>query len=380
MKAHDVAVNLIRNYAKEERDVTESDIREINKIILVEPFWKEAITPDGQPTKRLIEPGKYKEFPNHVKLSNGEVFYFSSPEQTPGDMQKLIEWFRSERDNKTMHPVELAALMHYKLVRIHPFDDSNGRTSRLIMNYVLLKYGYPPVIIKSSDKKNYFFALNKADTGDIQAIVDYVSAQVLYSLDLMHKLKKGESIEEQDDLDKEIELFKREKNSKSDTSKIKSIGNLMKVFHQNLIRLFEVVIEKQQIRFDDLFVTNKYWIGDNSLMQEVIDKENIDSIVRRLFDQISNEASRALEAFVTNSTHVNLKFFRKGYKPNQDQNLVLNKTLSIKFNTFNYEIVYEGKLLIQKAYSEYYLSESELYQISDEISREIFEIIKHEKS
>jgi hypothetical protein len=295
-------------------------------------------------------------------------------------MQKLIEWFRTERDNKTMHPVELAALMHYKLVRIHPFDDSNGRTSRLIMNYVLLKYSYPPVIIKSSDKKNYFFALNKSDTGDIRAIVDYVAAQVLYSLDLVHKLKRGESIEEQDDLDKEIELFKWEKNSKSDTSKIKSIGDLMKVFHQNLIRLFEVVIEKQQIRFDDLFVTNKYWIGDNSIMQEVIAKENVDSIVRGLFDQISNEASRTLEAFVTNSTHVSLKFFRKGYKPNQDQNLVLNKTLSIKFNTFNYEIVYEGKSLIQKAYSAYYLSESELYQISDEISREIFEIIKNEKS
>lgn len=46
-----------------------------------------------------------------------------------------------------MHAVRYAALAHYKLVDIHPFVDGNGRTSRLIMNLILLKAGYPPVMI-----------------------------------------------------------------------------------------------------------------------------------------------------------------------------------------------------------------------------------------
>ncbi|WP_394803528.1 Fic family protein [Niabella hibiscisoli] len=47
----------------------------------------------------------------------------------------------------------LAAMLHYKFVRIHPFDDGNGRLARLLLNYVLLKNGYTPVVIKSDDKK-----------------------------------------------------------------------------------------------------------------------------------------------------------------------------------------------------------------------------------
>ena len=54
-------------------------------------------------------------------------------------MGELIEWYRTEQEKKAMHPVALAALLHYKFVCIHPFDDGNGRISRLLTNYVLLK-------------------------------------------------------------------------------------------------------------------------------------------------------------------------------------------------------------------------------------------------
>src|SRR5205823_1964159 len=122
---------------------------------------------DGQPTRRLIKIGDYKEYPNHVRLQNGEIFEYALPAETSIQMGELIAWYRAEEENKKLHPVVLAAMLHYKFVRIHPFDDGNGRISRLLMNYVLLQHNLPPVIIKSADKKNYLFALNLGDTGNI---------------------------------------------------------------------------------------------------------------------------------------------------------------------------------------------------------------------
>ncbi len=140
MEAHDVAYEKIKEWATDkERPLTEMDIKNLNKLILVQPFWKEAITSNGQNTRRLIKIGAYKEFPNSVRLPNGEIFDYASPTETPIQMGDLIQWYRNEEEKKEMHPVTLAAMLHYRFVRIHPFDDGNGRISRLLVNYVLLQ-------------------------------------------------------------------------------------------------------------------------------------------------------------------------------------------------------------------------------------------------
>ena len=61
MQAHDVAIKLVNEYANDQtRELTEADVRQWNKIILVKPFWANAQTADGQPTRKLIQPGEYK--------------------------------------------------------------------------------------------------------------------------------------------------------------------------------------------------------------------------------------------------------------------------------------------------------------------------------
>ena len=62
------------------------------------------------------------------------------------------------------HPIIRATLLHGELVKIHPFIDGNGRTSRLLMNLVLMKLGYTPVIIKKEERLKYYEALDKAHT------------------------------------------------------------------------------------------------------------------------------------------------------------------------------------------------------------------------
>lgn len=209
MKAHDVVVLMIRQWASDAaRLLTESDIRTLNEKLLVRPFWKEALTQDGQQTRRLIKVGEYKEFPNSVHLPTGEMFHYADPQEVPARMHALMEWYR--KASETDHPLWVAAKFHYDFVRIHPFDDGNGRLARLLMNYHLLRTDFPPAIIKSANKKSYLAALNRADVGDFEAFVQYIGEQLLWSLDLSIRAAKGENIEEAGDWGKEIEILKRE--------------------------------------------------------------------------------------------------------------------------------------------------------------------------
>jgi len=208
MRAHDVAIEMVKQWANDkDRLISESEIRALNETILVKPFWADALTPDGKPTRRQIIPGEYKEHPNHVQLKSGELFKYAEPNEVPQKMQELMDWYIAE--NEKSHPTIVAAFLHYKFVCIHPFDDGNGRVSRLLMNYHLLRNDYPPVIIKSKDKDSYLYALNQADAGDTDAFIKYVGEQLIWSLELQLKAAKGESIEEEDDLYKEIEVWKK---------------------------------------------------------------------------------------------------------------------------------------------------------------------------
>lgn len=105
--------------------------------------------------------------------------------QVPGEMSRLILWFIKER--RRLHPVELSALLHHKFVYIHPFIDGNGRTARLIMNIVLMRAGYPLVVILKNDRSRYYRALERADRGDYTTLVRFIAQAVERTLDIYLK-------------------------------------------------------------------------------------------------------------------------------------------------------------------------------------------------
>lgn len=212
MEAHDAAVLMVQDWAQDRsRSLTETDIRELNKMILVKPFWKEAITPDGQSTRRKIKIGDYKEHPNSVRLPNGEMFHYTKPENVAIEMRELMDWYRSSSD---LDPVILAAELHYRFIRIHPFDDGNGRVARILVNYVLMLNDLPPVVIKSAEKEKYLTALQKADVGDRDAFHSYMAEQLIWSLELSIKAAKGEDLEEEGDWKKKAIQLERELKTK----------------------------------------------------------------------------------------------------------------------------------------------------------------------
>lgn len=105
----------------------------------------------------------------------------------PGEMQRLMDWYESE--GSTLHPVERAALLSSKFVNIHPFVDGNGRTSRLLLNLELMKYGYPPIVIRKESRFQYYEALDKAAmTGDHSNFIALVAAELKSELDTYLKL------------------------------------------------------------------------------------------------------------------------------------------------------------------------------------------------
>ncbi|MBY0424261.1 MAG: Fic family protein, partial [Cytophagales bacterium] len=289
---------------EEERTLTEKDIKQLNEILLVRPCWKDAITPNGQSTRRLIKVGDYKEFPNSVRLSNGELFEYASPMDTPILMGELIQWFREESSKKELHPVVLAALFHYKFVRIHPFDDGNGRISRLLMNYVLFKNDLPPIVIKSEEpeKRKYLLALNKADTGDLDSFVQFIAQQQISSLELAIKAAKGESLDEPGDLDKKIKVLKQKLNSEEDEIKIlKNKESVFEVFTNVIEPLIYKLIEKLN-QFDDLFKTKNVEIRINGS----------DIIYDQLEEKINSTKAIMLESVVSQLYFsYELKYFRK---------------------------------------------------------------------
>ncbi|KAL5281647.1 FICD family protein [Megaselia abdita] len=98
-------------------------------------------------------------------------------------MQRFEQWLNS--DNVAgMHPVKYAALAHYKLVHIHPFIDGNGRTSRLLMNLILMRAGYPPAIIPKQQRHNYYNYLQLANEGDIRPFVRFIADCTERTLDI----------------------------------------------------------------------------------------------------------------------------------------------------------------------------------------------------
>ena len=90
---------------------------------------------------------------------------------------------------KEFNPIELAAWTHAEFVRIHPFIDGNGRTSRLIMNYQLLLKGYLPVSVAKENRLDYYNALEKyAVTGDLTDFADFVAELEETQLNIYEKL------------------------------------------------------------------------------------------------------------------------------------------------------------------------------------------------
>lgn len=115
-----------------------------------------------------------KNVDERVGYRSEDVAVFRSRfDSTPGiyvktDMDILLKWYKEHKTK--LHPLVLATLFHHKFEKIHPFMDGNGRTGRILVNLILLKNNYPPIIVENKLRSEYLDALGFADKADLNSI------------------------------------------------------------------------------------------------------------------------------------------------------------------------------------------------------------------
>ena len=119
-----------------------------------------------QLTKGTYDPRRYKkgerpgEFKKHDYVT-GQHEVGAAPKDVPIELNELLEDITDNGDDK--HALVIAAFFHAKFENIHPFSDGNGRTGRLLMNYLLVLHNHPPIVIHEEDRKQYYKALEAWD-------------------------------------------------------------------------------------------------------------------------------------------------------------------------------------------------------------------------
>lgn len=162
---HKDAIDYVESLAGQSEFITPFHVRQIHKLVLSQIDDENA----GQYRKTEVRIAGAK----HIPPEAWEV---------PQRITKWGNWLKSAQ--KKIHPVELAAQAHHRLVAIHPFVDGNGRTARLVMNLILFKHGYPPAVILRVNRKQYYQVLMQADAGKNDPLVNFVGRAVDHSLTL----------------------------------------------------------------------------------------------------------------------------------------------------------------------------------------------------
>lgn len=191
MKASQVGFEMMQEMVSiKDTPLTQNFIRQLHKVLLREDYTVYRNLPGGVQTSYVIHAGQYKTRPNSVITRYGDRFEYASPQETPALMADLVEWYNDAEQSEEYTPVELAALFHYRYIRIHPFEDGNGRIARLLVNYILARHGWPMIVVRSRDKVKYLDALHRADVKIKKSPSDGAQASLIQIEPFLQYFKK----------------------------------------------------------------------------------------------------------------------------------------------------------------------------------------------
>lgn len=264
MKIHNDTISWMFEIAPLGFVLTEDLIKQIHESILLEPYEVQSFDKEGKPVLKMVEIGKYKQSPNGSRGKKGKIGEFATPEETPQLMKELVEWFATESQNPEVNPIVLAAEFHYRFVKIQPFDDANGRIAKLLTNLILMQFGYPPIAIKQSEKNIYHFALQTADTGKLEPFIEFINRNVMTSLELYLKGARGESLEEADDLEKDLVALEEKLRRLSSKIVKREKVVLLDIFDKSILPLLSKLMDNYA-KFDRFYIDKKISINVTSL-------------------------------------------------------------------------------------------------------------------
>ncbi|WP_342645167.1 Fic family protein [Mucilaginibacter sp. CSA2-8R] len=352
IQGHNAAIEFLMQMVQDGRPLTETDIRGLHEVILGEPHKIAAQTADGTPTTKMLTSGEYKKLPNHVKTRTGEIHYYATPEETPAKMNDLMQWYNAAIEDSSIHPIVIAALFHHRFVAIHPFDDGNGRMTRILMNLILMRHGYPVAVIKNDDKDNYYSLLSQADKRDFWPFVEYIAERVENSLSIYIKAINGQDIEDESDIDKELALFRMELRNNVDVKEKKTVENYKSILLNDIQPLLSSIVTKAN-DFTEFFFDYSM-----SLNLKTSGHHNHEVKYTNKSDMITNMINQIQKSTMIDGLIVRGKYY--GFK-NSKRNFDIACGFSVQFNIFDYVLTGpQSSFIIKKLYHEHLTQEDKV--------------------
>lgn len=167
------AVDFVFDVVKESRDLTIGFIKELHALVTRNQEYAEGRDQFGNKTKIDLLKGEFKSFENNPTREDGTKVLYCPPEHVQSEMDNLVAIY-NRAESEDIHPLTCATWFHHAFTTIHPFQDGNGRVARLLASLILIKHGlFPFTVLREEAKEKYIDALEKADAGAPQPLIDY---------------------------------------------------------------------------------------------------------------------------------------------------------------------------------------------------------------
>jgi len=333
MKGHDELVSKLLGMAKGELNLSESRIREMHRAIVHE---------DESERKEQI--GQWKKEPNFLTNYRGERFDFLAPADVPEAMHKLLDRTKAEIERiergtqGAQHPALLAFRFHLDYVTIHPFHDGNGRTARLLSNLLLMRFGYPPVVIRVDEKENYnrYLAEVQAYGAAPDLFFAFMAERLVRAQQLVVDVIEGKDISEPSDFEKRLALLDKQTREHDAPALKMSIDSVERVYNEALAPLFRSYADSM-LKLAAFFQEFKIEASLNNgaetkrLDPAVLLKPWFEHIIR-----ISRMPPDPEKNFRTNLNGFKLRFELKGFKRGKGIPFSIYSELSVYFQEWSY--------------------------------------------
>lgn len=358
MNGHDKVVLDLLKIGKGDLRISEKRIKDIHTAIMYE---------DNDKLKKEI--GQWKSEPNEIINYKNEKVRFSEPADVAEEMHKMTDWLNAEIDHfyhpkkEALHPVILAAKFHIKFVSIHPFYDGNGRTARILTNLILISLGYPPIVIKDEHRKEYYSLLGDIQSygGESDLFYKFIGERVIETQNIYLKAVAGESIDEEDDLDKRLKLLEQQFEAISEEDEVKELltkHTVDKVINNGWFIYFIVELVPEILKFERFFLDERHLIfavgsGERLLKKGQLNDSMLDVLRKRVLE-LKDGYLDSLNLGI----QLNFLKFRKGGMDSFD----MDYHIDVDFSNTNYKVSYaehnaEKKETISKTFCKKLLSQ-----------------------
>jgi Fic family protein len=363
MRGHDEVIKNIQKVGRGDIRLTENRIKDIHKAIIFEA--------DDLP-------GLFKNRNNYIYNYAGERFDFTPKEETAAALNTLTNWLDNElkalnkKQKKSKRTIpDIAFEYHLRFLTIHPFLDGNGRTGRILMNLILISYGYPPIIIRTEEKDVYSKLIAHAQQYEENPIPFYalLGKLLIRSLETCIKGAAGDNIFEMEDWEKRLQLLEHQNTMEQNI--LKSEKGISSAFDNTFLPLLNYA-ELKLSAFDKLYAQKSTLktisMGDDPVTYTTLD---VPEIIKQLKDEHKLGALQAILVCFEWSD------FKKSSKIDSIYvNLGINLMetgFSIRKSTFLKATVIEKKYNESMSYEEIQLFINELgSQLTDTIENQLF--------